>query len=219
MVALPYAHIKVVQYGTILGSQAWSTGFTMAAAGNFDVPAASSLAAFLTAKDAAFQAWWTATGSARSQNTSSLTYVGVKAYAYQVGATVATTQSDHPFATALTGLGSPFLPTQSCIVSSLLSGFSGRKNRGRRYIPAIGATLSAGHKLASAVVDPLVAAEVALIQALNGTTIEGDGYGVIIGSNQAVPPLVSAVRMDNEVDIQRRRADKIAATYFKLTAI
>jgi hypothetical protein len=50
-----------------------------------------------------------------------------------------------------------------------------------------------------------------MLTAINGTTLNGTGPIAIIASMQSVPPAIRNIRVDDEIDIQRRRADKILA--------
>lgn len=207
MAGPPYIHIKFVISGDILTTQSWSIGFDFSLA---SVPDGTQLAAWLATLEPFVTTWWNTTNGPKAFNSTSLRLTTLKAYAYAAGATSATSQATRVLATPLVGTSSGVMPTQACLVLTKVSAFVGRKNRGRAYLPATGATLTT-HKANSTFITAIATATATMLTAINGTTLNGTGPIAIIASMQSVPPAIRNIRVDDEIDIQRRRADKILA--------
>lgn len=218
VVALPYEHVKLVQYGTIKGTQDWSTSLTLLIGGTWPAITAAGMATWLGTLDTAAKAWWTGANHVGSQNNSDVLYIGIKAYHYFAGHSAADVQADHPFTTAQAGTGTGTTPTQCSLVTSCLTGLTGRANRGRRYLPMTSGVLT-DMLFAHSVVDALCAAEQTWIQAVNASTLVSGSISARVGSNQSVPPAITSIKIDTEPDVQRRRADKIVADYAKTLSI
>jgi hypothetical protein len=200
------------------GNQTWSVGLGVQQS-QASPPTPTQLDAWLTDLDADLQGWWTASSSLRGLNAANVEYHGARAYAYAANQTTAVSQAEHLFSTALVGAATTnSLPTQTSIVSSMLSGSPGRSHRGRRYLPLTSSPLTL-NQLIPGLVDALVDAEVNFLEAVNSTALgTGTGSAVIV-NNKDFPDLIRSVRIDSEPDVQRRRADKIVATYFKRTVL
>ena len=213
-----YNYVRMQQYGTMYGSQTWSCGLAVEHSQTTPISAAD-LSTWLTALDTALKAWWTSAGSLQNANTVGIKYTGARAYSYAAAFNTAFAQADHPFAVALLGSqGSNQLPIQTSLVTSMLSGNPGRSFRGRRYLPITAMSLTL-NQVPSVTVDSINAAETALFNAINSTAI-GSGTGKVTTANKKnTPSRVFTARTDSEPDIQRRRADKVVATYFKSTAL
>lgn len=216
MVALPYAHGRLSIYGDILARQSWSINLTFVAG---DFSTGTLLNAFLVACRPAITTWWSAAGSAGSLNASDVRLLGSRAYYYTAGSGLAQAQAEDVLTSPLPGSGASPLPTQTALVASLLTAFPGRRNRGRLYIPMTGKSLATGHKLTSGEVTSVANALKALIDGVNAQLLGSATCRVVVGSNQPTPPVVTKVRVDNEPDVQRRRADKILADAFALATI
>jgi len=214
----PYVYVKLSQFGTMYGNQTWSIGLSVQPLQTAP-PTPSQLTTWLAALEPALRAWWTPAPSIGPFNAAGVLYQGARAYSYAANATTAFGQAELKFSTALQGnSANTALPLQTSLVSSVLSGSPGRSNRGRRYIPWTSSSLVLS-QVATADVDKAVGAEVTLMNVINGTAL-GVGVGTcVIANDKDFPSLIRSVRVDSECDIQRRRADKIAATYFKTTAL
>lgn len=215
----PFSYVRLLMYGTIQSVQTWSTGVSLwnSAWGNLGN---GDLNTWLATLDTAAKAWWT-TGAAglASSNDAAVNYLGIKAEWYDAGSTVAGASSTHAFSAAQPGTSGSHLPTQCSLVVSTLSDNSGRRNRGRMYIPCTGTSLIANSKIASATVDQYVNSTQTWIQALNASSLAGSAPQAVIASNIPVPVAITQLRADNEMDIQRRRADKILGSYTKQVTI
>lgn len=213
-----YQYTRLSQYGTMAGNQTWSVGLAVQHS-QAQPPSGTQLDAWLTALDTALKLWWTQASSLQSFNSAAIKYIGARAYSYAINSKTAINQAEHPFTTALLGTnGVGSLPLQTSIVSSTLSGFPGRSHRGRRYLPVTATTL-ASNQMQTSGVDGLVSAEVTLMNTINTTTL-GTGTGTcVIANKKDFPDVIRSVQIDSEPDVQRRRADKIVATYFKKTSL
>jgi hypothetical protein len=216
MVALPYAHGRLSIFGDIKAVQSWSINLTFVAG---DFSSGTLLSAFLVAVRPAITTWWSAAGSAGSLNASDCRLLGSRAYYYSAGEGNAHAQAEDILTSPLSGTGANPLPTQTSLVCSLLTAFPGRRNRGRLYVPMNGKSLATGHQLTTGEVTSVANTMKALIDGVNAQLLGSATCRVVVGSNQPTPPVVTKVRVDNEPDVQRRRADKILATSFALATI
>lgn len=215
MPSLGYRHIRLSIYGTINTTQSWSINIstqpTAATVTNSD------LASWLTAIDSAVQTtWW---GAVKALNAGQSNLLGIRASYYAAGSTTAAAAADHPFASLIAGTGPALMPTQSACVVSLLTNQSGRHYKGRLYVPVTGVTMTGTFKLSNGNVDTVNTFTAGLMTTLNATAVAGAANQVIVAGAVSSPAAVLSCRTDNEVDIQRRRADKILASYFKTTSV
>jgi len=219
--ALPYNHQKLVLYGTLQTTQTWSIGLGII---GMDVEGATftRISNWLTAMDTALGIWWNNGGvGVGMMNPGSTKFLGAKVYDYTAGNSVANIVVDHVFSTPKSGTSAAnYLPTQTALVASLLSGQAGRHNRGRSYLPCGATAMSTGPKISTSVVDAVCQAHRDLLH-----NIEIIGYGssttlgAVILRNASTPVDIQSVKVDNEPDVQRRRADKVLADYSKLIAV
>lgn len=98
------------------------------------------------------------------------------------------------------------LPIQCSVVTTLETGLSGRRRRGRMYWPCIVAQLD-GHQLVQADIAEIAGATQGFFNAVNAFTGQGD---VVVHSQVGAGSAadVTRVSVDSEVDIQRRRANR-----------
>src|SRR3989337_553779 len=98
------------------------------------------------------------------------------------------------------------LPIQCAVVTTLETGLSGRRRRGRMYWPCIVALLD-GHQLSQATIAEIVGALAAFFGEVNAYVGQGDVvvHSQVEGGSAAD---VTRVSCDSEVDIQRRRANR-----------
>lgn len=208
MATRPYAYFRVVQYGHIDAVQDWSTGFSMT--GDFStVPTNTDLVNFLT--DLATEAanWWTAASGMTNGNSSTCTYDGYKIYYYPESATHAEFVADHPFSSPLAGSSSAGqIGSRSAIVSSQLTGISGRENRGRRYIPWTADTLT-DYQVSDTRCTQISTRDAALMTAANAIPIGAQDVRCVVANHRDFPPTVITCKVDSKVDTQRRRSDKL----------
>lgn len=144
-----------------------------------------------------------------------------KLYSYPTGGTAATAIAAKALSVAGTGTGNTG-PAQLCLVATLLTGQAGRSFRGRIYVPAVDVSLSGDHNATQVDIDA-VANGVA--QYLSWTKLadiitSGQGVlGVVASTVRGVATSITQVRCDSKPDVQRRRANKLAATRTSLADV
>lgn len=201
-------HVRLVTSGTVSGSQTWSTGVSVAAGAN--TLTQSQLDGLLAAYAAAWQAnlWGSGTTPLKGANAAVVDLRSFRAYWYPFGNPPVALQSGIDIAPIAGNSGSGFHPPQCALVVTLLTGIPGRKYRGRMYLPATGLAVQSDLQVSTAALTPIAAGVKATFDAVNTyTTTNGPGDVAVAGSAGPVP--LSAIRIDSELDIQRRRADKI----------
>jgi hypothetical protein len=102
---------------------------------------------------------------------------------------------------------------------ALQTALGGPHQRGRIYVPAVGASMFSPHVLATSQADAAANSTATLITAINASTFAASAVSVIVAGSISLPGDVIQVKCDNEMDIQRRRADKLVATYSKVTTV
>lgn len=203
------AYLRLVIYGDISLSQTWSCGLAMSPPPT--LVNQGDLDALLAAAEPLLSAWWGSSGTTGvgSVNAADTRLLGVRAYLYGSGTGPADLQAIRDRVTPLTGAGNTPSPTQTCLVATMLTGLSGRSYKGRCYTPSTALTLDATHQASQTQTDRVAGAWRDLINGLNGVAAPEFGRVQVHGSRGNYP--VTAVRVDSEPDIQRRRADKIIA--------
>jgi len=191
--------------GKMPGGEIWESGFWMNDTGVTNESTANAQAeivgAELNASDSsgALRIWLanlTGTG---------VTFEYVKCYAYTGGSTAAfigTYTLPTPREGGATG---GRMPNQVAAVVSLRTGFSGRRNRGRMYLPLNEVALGADGNIDSGLVDTVLTAWATAFTDLNA----GDAGKVVVVSQvgDSFKPVTSVV-MDSRPDIIRKRANK-----------
>lgn len=132
----------------------------------------------------------------------------VRVYGYPTGGTVATAVGEKALATPVAGTSSFSGILQQSLVVTLLTAQSSRRSRGRMYLPAQGLGL-AGHQWSVSQVTTVVNGLKSLFDNLNANGAIGDVS--VISNVGTTSNLVTALRADTKPDIQRRRANKLAA--------
>nr|CRY97344.1 hypothetical protein [uncultured prokaryote] len=204
-----YGRVVLSYGGTIRTGQGWSCTLTSSTA--FHVPTAAQLKDMLDTMTGIFVSWWG--GSGGQLNSADVVLDDLKAYFYPAGATSATAQAEVT-GIAAAGAKTGTMPTQVSLVHTLLTGLPGRHRRGRNYVPATGVSLT-NHQLTDALTNTSANTFASLLESLNGTAIGDTFWLTSVSANlaEAAPPTVIQVRVDSEADIQRRRADKVAADF------
>lgn len=201
---IPAGVSRVVVYGTLLGStDIFETGYWIGQAPATDA-AANTLAEDL-ASDFESNAWPSMQDTFRNNDA----WRGVRVYSYPAGGPVAAHIGEFALTTPLVGSGTDEHPLQTCLVTTLLTGFSGRRNRGRMYWPARGADI-AGGRFSSAMVDDVVQGWAAHFTSVNST---GKGPVVVVSQAGGTQRDATLTRGDDKPDVQRRRANKLTPSY------
>lgn len=200
-------HIRFGLMGSIDGVQGWSLGLSFITTAT-DVVGAD-LSNWLTSIQTAVQTWATdATGGFATLNKAGCQISAVRAAFYPPSSLVASATADMnmgPWA----GQGTPEWPSQCALVVSLYAPVTGRRNRGRAYIP-----VTAGQPLTKNLLQQSYATSVAtsfktFAGALEAQNLAGQGLSWAIavpGNYQA--QTVTKVAVDTLIDTQRRRTDK-----------
>lgn len=214
--AFPYLHLRLK--GDIATTQSWSTGLSFDAdvAGIADPDLLTWLS---TAVAPLVTTWWNASNGAGAINTSDTVLRGLEAETYVAGSTVADSSAAFSYTSPGVGGSAGAAPTQTCVVVSTRTFTPGVRGRGRMYIPATGLVLNATHNVGSLFIDALANSTATLITALNATSVAGSAIQAIVAGSDPTGHPITSLRVDSEPDIQRRRADKIRASYQKVVSI
>lgn len=214
---IPLGYSRNTIYGTFSGGDVFQISLWASEAPT-DQGAAQTQANMLAA---AFNTKLTTppTGSVKPTAILSTTdaYVGVRVYSYVDGSGHARYIGDASISGAGTNGTAGFLPTQTSLVVSLRSAVAGRSATGRIYTPCTRANTSVGGQLSSADVNGLATWWAALIGAWNSAVTPAK-IGVLSQLHGTFQP-ATAVKVDSKLDIQRRRANKIAASNSLIAAI
>lgn len=202
--AIPSGVSKVQIYGTLLGGQEiFETGYWIGQAPGSD--ADSNTLAEELAADFELNGWPSMQDTLKSGDY----WRGVKLYSYPTGGPRATHIGLYALPTPLAGDGAGEHPLQTCLVTTLLTGFAGRRNRGRMYWPARGADIQGG-KFTQAMVDKVVQGWAAHFTSVNNTS---RGPVVVVSPTGSARRDATLTKGDDLPDIQRRRANKLTASY------
>ena len=216
--AFSYKSGRLTIFGSISTTQSWSINFGFEPGGAD--PSSSDLSTWLPTLDTPISTWWNTANGPKACNSSDTLVTGVRAEFYDAGASVPIASASHSFGTALAGFNSQYSPTQTSMCHTLLSAYSGQHYRGRVYVPTTALTLGSNHQPSSTFVDALSVSMANLIHAINISTLAASAPLVCIrGTGALSPSTVTSVRVDSEPDVQRRRADKVLASYTKTTSV
>lgn len=114
------------------------------------------------------------------------------------------------------GTGQPTMPGQVSLVVSTLTGRPGASYRGRVYLPAAGAQVSALGRIGTDVAATIAGEFGQFIHDVNnaGASIFSPALAAVVYSpTKSVANAITNVRVGSRLDIQRRRADKEKDTY------
>jgi hypothetical protein len=208
--AIPSGVYHVVFGGDLPGGETWQSGFWVQGAVPSDALEANATA----------ELWWgvltseDASGAVRIQ----LTYCSVqvtmryvRVYPYPSGGPTSPyigEFSDDP----LVGTSSaPKFPNQVCSVVSLRTALSGRRHRGRMYLPCNGIGLENSANMGTANAQGLADA---WATAFSDWNTSGDNGGIVVVSQAGTSASpVNNVVVDSRLDIQRRRANRQTIAY------
>ena len=201
--------------GQLPGGEQWQSGFWVQGAVPADAGTANELAGLWKAQLSASDD----SGAMRLQmtlNPSSVTMDYVRVYPYPTGGPVA------PFvgeaSATLVGTGFPTLPNQACVVLTLLTNLSGRRHRGRMYLPAQKLSLAgANGQAAQGDIDTIVDGWTTCFSDWNES---GDnGHITVVSATGSIASTVTSLRARSRLDVQRRRANKQSVFYTKSEAL
>jgi hypothetical protein len=212
--------IKLTWGGFIGGVQTWSTGLWLNHTELSPGMSQAQLDAWAAAMDPFVATWVTAIKPSWSAGTD---WRGVTASNYSIGTTVANRISHSNLSGTVVGTGSSILPPQCSLVHSLRTTEAGRRGRGRMYVPLTSNTVQANHQTTSATTVTHTAATIALIHSLNAhaagpTNTNAQIVSVASFTSGAMFPVTSVIT-NSDIDIQRRRSDKVLAAFQTATAV
>jgi len=132
----------------------------------------------------------------------------VKVYSYPAGGPAAAHVGIAPI-TGGVGTGATAQPLQSAMVITLGTGLSGRRNRGRIYLPANGLALATTHNFNNGDTLQVMNAIKAMFVAYNTPNAPNSAV-VVVSSVGSTSNKVSQLSVDERTDTQRRRANRAA---------
>lgn len=214
----PYAYLKLVQRFEMAADQSASMGLGIVPTTVW-TPSSAELQDFVNDLEDLSSAWFIDGSAPISGLVSNDTfYVGNSVYYYPANATAADLVAENNFSSAIAGGSSYAGDLRQSMVSSTLTGLSGRSFRGRRYLPVDGATLSA-HQFSAANIASLSAADGAFLHAINEVLLGTVNVVCSIINNRDFAQPITAVSVDSKPDTQRRRSNKEVASHINVTTI
>lgn len=207
---IPANHIKLSVVGAGPGSEIWNTSFWF---GAVSLGSAADLLALATTAAPRFTTWWT---SIKPKIYTSYLLKELRAYFYDG-------TSDTAKFNALVDLGSvpgtlsaTSSPLDTCCVVSLLTGFSGRSNRGRVYIPRHEVCLNTNGLFANVTSDYANATATLLTNiSADWGTWQPKVVSRLLGTSEDVV----SCRADQRPDVQRRRENRLAVGIISSAAV
>lgn len=202
--------VKVVFSGTLAGGEIFSWGF-WAVTDQGTTPTGADMNGFCSDLNTYAQASLFGATGIDQLLTNDCSYTTVNSYFYEANTHISSVSGEH--ACVKVGARSVSGPLQLSMVASLRTGFSGRSNRGRIYLPAMGCPMTA-HKFDATETGYGATKIAALLTAINTLTWSPFvSLNAVINSNATgLTPEVVMVETDNRPDIQRRRAARQAIT-------
>lgn len=201
---IPAGVEHVVFGGGLPGGEVWQSGYWCE--GNLPTTAAEATSEaelhLSMIEDTTSGPWYLS----RTMYAPAITLDWCRVYVYPTGGPAATFVGDYSATVAGTGSAYP-LPNQCSLVATLLTGLSGRANRGRMYLPAPSSGQGATGQASSGNCSNIANYWAAHFGELNTST--GTGNVVVVSAKgSGATHLVSQVRVDSRYDVQRRRANK-----------
>lgn len=201
--AIPAQQTKVVLHGTLLGGEEFDPGFWL----DGDAPISDAAAGVLAASIASIFEGSTAFAALRSILSTDCAYTEVRVYGYPTGGPRATAVGAAPV-TGGTGTGDTTNPLQVCCCLTLQTANSGRRNRGRIYLPMTSSGALSAHEIASITLSAVVEGFAAF---LGSITSSGPGpVPTVVSFAGSATNHITSVKGDTRPDIQRRRANREA---------
>lgn len=190
--------------GTLNGTDTWSTATAAVVSGGTPSPADMNGIANAASVLFATEFWTSPSNGWKHEVSTTTAWSTCKTYFYPAGSTVSTVSGvkalTADFGTLVTGI-----PPQCALVFSLLTGFPGRKMRGRNYLPSTNRITSAGHAITTAVTNASTL-WANYLSAINDMTTGPLSFNVCVGTGDC--PAITSVKVDDVIDTQRRRRDK-----------
>lgn len=189
------------------GAERWATGCAYTVGGA--TPTATELQSWATAIEGLFSAHSSDSWVDEMSANGGITRVVTRYYGSTGGAVFAGSQ---PVSPIVAGQGTPTMPAQCSRVYSLLSGISGRSYRGRMYLPCLNAPVSAAGKSQPQLNQAAEFADFLIDVAAAWPGADPIRPGVHSATQNLVTD-VTAVRVGDVIDTQRRRRDALVENY------
>lgn len=202
--SIPLGYSRNVIRGHLIGGEIFEWGFWSAEAPSDDAAANAQAAAVATAYTSAI-----GTGTGPHTFLSSGEGIDqVRVYSYTTGGPSA----QHVGSAALvqTSASVATCPNQVAVVCTLQTGFSGRRNRGRVYLPCTHTSALVSGQLSSAQVTALAQFMQKFFQNVNAAVTQPI---VVLSQVAGSANDVVTIRVDSRLDIQRRRANRQAPAF------
>jgi hypothetical protein len=208
--------MKLVMGGKIGTTDTWSVGlaFKVLTGG---VPTSADMNGFCNAAATLWATdFWDHASGAKANLNATTDWSFCRGYYYPGGSSVSTVSGTKAITADPGTYSTSQIPPQCATVVSLHTGFTGRTNRGRIYLPAIVGLLAGGQSSTS--VGASWATQVAqFLTHMNGTSVGAFTFNACIGTGTC--PVLTEVAIDSIVDTQRRRRDKQVAAGKSVVAI
>jgi len=202
--SIPLGYSRNVIRGHLIGGEIFEWGFWSAEAPANDGAANSQAAAVATAYTSAI-----GTGSAPHTFLSSGEGIDeVRVYSYTTGGPSAQHVGSAPL--VQTSASTATCPNQVAVVCTLYTGFSGRRNRGRVYLPCTHTSALVSGQLSSSQVTALAQFMQKFFQNVNAAVTQPI---VVLSQVAGAANDVVTIKVDSRLDIQRRRANRQAASF------
>ena len=201
--AIPAGVMRFSLTGHLFGGEVFNTSFWFAdVEGESEIPANNADAATALTVLTTGSAWTAMLGGLAALLRADCGYDAASLYCYPTGGPSATAQATKSIVTAgSSSLGT--LPNQVCRVVTLNTNLSGRRNRGRVYLPATGLALATTTGLFSASPATLLGQIEDWITDQNATN---SYIAVVVSTAGTDHNQIRQLKTDQRPDIQRRRA-------------
>lgn len=205
-------HLQVVAVGGMPGGERWSC--SLALSGQNTAYGSDDVTAFAPQ---AMARWSTMVSAGESLLSTGVTLQRVDVRVITVAGTTEYLASSAPLA-VVAGQGPPILPNQCAIVASLRTDTAGAKGRGRFFLPCLQADVEANGRISAGKRSGLVTKVGALLNGLvadaNGT-FQAAPVALVVASKvgAGINSRVTAARIGDVIDTQRRRRDALVEAY------
>lgn len=207
-------YVKYVIGGTI-ASDTWSIGICQSLTGLSGVPTPSQMNAAALVRLNGFNTavWSLATSGLKLLNGAGVSLVNCKSYLYRGG--VLSAQGTAAI-TPVPGTGSPGLPFYTAMCVSLLTDRPGRSGRGRLYLPATAAAVSATTGQFTTNLSGLATAVAGVLTAYgpddNGYPGDPASVAAVVSNTHGLLTEIQSIRIDTLPDTQHGRTRHDTAT-------
>lgn len=203
--AIPAGLCRIVLHGTSPHGEIWETGFWMSGTGVASAEEANALAQIVTETCNASDGSGAMRITFADLCNAATNFIGGRVYAYPAGGPHAQFIGTYDLPTPRAGGVGGGGPDELALCMTLRTGFAGRTNRGRMYLPLTGpAYISDGQVDAT----PLAAVTEAWASCFTDINASDTGKIVVLSQHLGTFHQVSSVKIDSRTDVQRRRSNR-----------